>query len=163
MRGMKSLSIAALIAAAIAGPAVAAGYGGPGSHGGSGGRGGYGWNGPHHYGFAPGWTNGRWVHGFNGARYGWWWTVGALSYLYAQPVYPYPSYLPYDSGYGGYYGADDEGSGYASSGYGELIQNNDPPSPYRYYCADPKGYYPQVPDCDDWQQIYLGSSANNEE
>ena len=60
MRGLRSLTVAAMIAAAIVGPAAAANHG---SHGG---------NGSHHSGLASGWNNGSWVHGFNGARYGWW-------------------------------------------------------------------------------------------
>ncbi|WP_148415788.1 hypothetical protein [Noviherbaspirillum massiliense] len=84
----------------------------------------------------PFWRGGRWVHGRHGAHEGWWWVVGPTWYWYPAPVYPYPDpYLPPPAA---------------------LIT---PPEPaaqpqYWYYCVNPPGYYPYVPQCNgNWERV----------
>jgi len=36
------------------------------------------------------WRSGRWFHGPHYDRFGWWWVVGGVWYLYPAPIYPYP-------------------------------------------------------------------------
>ncbi|PWC34992.1 hypothetical protein TSO221_30725 [Azospirillum sp. TSO22-1] len=68
------------------------------------------------------WRDGRWYHGPHDGRRGWWWIVGGVWYYYPQPVYPYPDpYLP--------------------------PMAPPPPGPSYYYCPNPPGYYPYVPEC----------------
>jgi hypothetical protein len=70
------------------------------------------------------WRSGAWHHGSHAGRSGWWWVVGGVWYFYPAPVYPYPDpYAPPAAA---------------------------PPSPAPttyYYCDDPAGYYPYVPEC----------------
>jgi len=129
-------------ATAVAAPAAeAAGYGyGPG----------WGRPGAHFsFGVGPAWRGGRWVHGWHGPRYGWWYTVGNSWYLYPRPVYPYPAYLPPPVA-----SADDRyvtGRDYAPT-YQSAPDRNPQRPQYWYFCENPEGYYPYVHDCDDWQQ-----------
>lgn len=79
------------------------------------------------------WRSGRWYNGRHDGRLGWWWIVGSLWYFYPVRVEPYPD--PYQPPI--------------------LVA---PPSPtppqYWYYCADPAGYYPYVPQCRGyWQRV----------
>lgn len=108
------------------------GYGRPGAH--------------FSFGAGPSWRGGRWVHGWHGARHGWWWTVGNSWYLYPRPVYPYPVY-------GAGFAGDD---GYTRRSYAptyEQVPDRNPQRPaYWYFCQNPEGYYPYIQDCDDWQQ-----------
>lgn len=75
------------------------------------------------------WRSGHWFHGKGGARFGWWWIVGPYWYFYPAPVYPYPDpFVPPIAG--------------------ALTPG------YWYYCADPPGYYPYVPQCwVEWQAV----------
>lgn len=74
------------------------------------------------------WRAGAWHHGFHDGRSGWWWVVGGVWYFYPAPVYPYPD--PY--GPPGVVGV----------------------GPSWYYCANPQGYYPYVPQClVPWQAV----------
>lgn len=78
------------------------------------------------------WRAGRWYHGRRGGRLGWWWIVGGTWYFYPAPVYPYPDpYLP------------------------PTVAPPPPAAPqYWYYCANPSGYYPYVPQCAvPWQAV----------
>jgi hypothetical protein len=70
------------------------------------------------------WRGGRWFHGDHGGRPGWWWVVGPTWYYYPAPVYPYPDpYVP-------------------------PVVTAPPPAPATwYYCDNPPGYYPYVPQC----------------
>jgi hypothetical protein len=72
------------------------------------------------------WRGGHWNHGPHLGRFGWWWIVGGAWYYYPAPVYPYPD--PYRPPVA-------------------VV----PPAPaapaYWYYCRNPAGYYPYVPDC----------------
>src|SRR3569832_2306900 len=82
------------------------------------------------------WHGGHWYHGQHAGRVGWWWIVSGIWYLYPSPVYPYPS--PYQP---------------------PLADAPAPPEAaatpqYWYYCADPQGYYPYVPQCRvNWQRV----------
>jgi hypothetical protein len=78
------------------------------------------------------WRAGRWYHGRHGGRDGWWWVVGPTWYFYPAPIYPYPDpYLP-------------------------PTVPPPPPNaaPQYWYCANPPGYYPYVPQCaTPWQPV----------
>jgi hypothetical protein len=169
---MKAVSRLLLGAVMLAGtavtaamPAQAQGF----SYGFGFGSGGYGPGPGVHFsvGVGPAWTTGRWVHGWHGPRYGWWWTVGNDWYYYPRPVYPYPTYLPppyysygpgyglgyapgYGPGYGPEYGAPTRRP-YFDPNAGGPDRNPQPPQ-YWYFCRNPEGYYPYIQDCDDWQQ-----------
>ncbi len=71
------------------------------------------------------WRGGNWWHGRWGGRDGWWWTVGGIRYWYPAPIYPYPDpYAP------------------------PAAISAPPPRPTTYYyCDNPQGYYPYVPQC----------------
>jgi hypothetical protein len=101
------------------------------------------------FGIGPSWRQGRWVHGWHGPRYGWWWTVGSSWYLYPRPIYPYPAYAPPPvvDDYYDYPPPQDYAEGYA----GGADPNPQRPQ-YWYFCQNPEGYYPYVQDCDNWQQ-----------
>jgi len=77
------------------------------------------------------WNRGHWQRGRHDGRFGWWWVVGPSWYFYPAPVYPVPDpYRPpvVDSPAG-------------------------PPGPVWYYCNNPAGYYPYVPECRHWQLV----------
>jgi len=127
---------AAITPAAEAAPYYGHGRGGPGAH--------------FSFGAGPAWTGGRWVHGWHGPRYGWWWSVGNSWTLYPRPVYPYPAYGPPVIA-GDDYGYAPSGRGYAQ-GYARGPDGNPQRPEYWYFCQNPEGYYPYVQDCADWQQ-----------
>lgn len=90
-----------------------------------------------YYGRVPGnWHQGHWYHGPHNGRSGWWWIVGPSWYFYLSPVYPYPDpWLP-------------------PSLYGVAPPPPGVPGRYWYYCADPPGYYPYVPQCNfGWRAV----------
>ncbi len=125
-----SLGVAALFAAASVQPGLAQEHRG-GEHWD---RGGHGWGHPgsgHFSGGVGAWHGGGWNHGWHNGRFGWWWVVPGWAdwYYYSAPVYPAPDpYLP---------------PGIAAG-----------PTPYWYYCANPQGYYPYVPQCfGPWQPV----------
>jgi hypothetical protein len=165
MQGLAKFRLAATFMIAvtlIAGSASAAGWGG--RHGGAGwGRANV-WHGP---------QLGRW--GSAGSA---WYLYARPSYPYfpyaqpSYPSYPYSPYLP-SGGYGAplvpsdtdttYYPAQGY-SGYGLSdgnfgGSSEPVESNDaaeptgPQSYTRYYCASAQGYYPDVLECDRWQDV----------
>lgn len=69
------------------------------------------------------WRGGRWEHGRHEGREGWWWIVNGGWYWYPAPAYPYPDpYLP------------------------PVAAPPLPPTVY-YWCDNPRGYYPYVPQC----------------
>lgn len=77
------------------------------------------------------WRGGRWVHGHHDHRFGWWWVVGGLWYLYPRVIYPYPNpYIPSVMAIP------------PAQPQGEAL-----PVQYWYYCEAAKGYYPYVPTC----------------
>jgi hypothetical protein len=82
------------------------------------------------------WRGGRWVNGFHEGRNGWWWVIDGGWYYYPSPVYPYPDpYTPPTV----------------------IVQQAAPVSttpPNVYYCTNPAGYYPYVPQCTVlWQRV----------
>lgn len=94
-----------------------------------------GWH-PHYLGIDA-WHRGRWVHGYYGDRWGWWWVVAGAWYLYDAPVYPYPV-TP------------------------ALIEPPpvvvaplpQPPAQQWYFCPSFNQYYPYVPQCPEgWQVV----------
>jgi hypothetical protein len=91
------------------------------------------------------WREGRWFNGFHEGRNGWWWIVGGLWYFYPAPVYPFPNpYTPPD--------VVVETIPVAPMGA--------PPSSYVYYCVNPAGYYPYVPQCyGSWQRVVSNAVA----
>jgi hypothetical protein len=85
------------------------------------------------------WRDGRWAHERHDGRLGWWWVVGGTWYFYPWPVYPYPS--PW----------------YPPPIEITAPQTHDPlppPTPYWYYCAASKSYYPYARTCPGgWKQV----------
>ena len=88
----------------------------------------------HDHGFDH-WRSGRWFNGFHDGRNGWWWIVDGIWYFYPAPVYPYPDpYTPPTV----------------------VVETTPIPAGAQvyYYCANPAGYYPQVPQCPvAWQRV----------
>lgn len=80
------------------------------------------------------WRGGAWFHGNHDGRFGWWWQVGPSWYFYPAPVYPYPDpYVP------------------------PAMAGPAPAARYWYYCPNPQGYYPYVPQCfTPWQPVPAG-------
>lgn len=83
------------------------------------------------------WRGGRWVNAWHDGRVGWWWVVGPRWYYYPTPVYPYPDpYLP-------------PGVAVVPAPAGQVW----------YYCGNPPGYYPYVPQCAmPWQLVQPGAA-----
>ncbi len=81
------------------------------------------------------WRGGEWHHGEHDGRFGWWWHVGPSWYFYNQPVYPYPDpYAP-----------------------PVVVAPTPPNQQYWYYCRNPAGYYPYVPQCHgNWEAVPAG-------
>jgi hypothetical protein len=84
------------------------------------------------------WEGGQWQHGWHDDRLAWWWVAGGVWYFYAQPTYPYPTYVP-----------------------PAVIVQQPPPIPtglppaqFWYYCDNPAGYFPYVAACNGpWRQV----------
>jgi hypothetical protein len=148
----------ALAVAPVASTALAAprGHGG-GGHGGahwarpSGGHGGGG-----HGGKYWGGHDGRWHHGWHNGRFGRWWVVGdswlwypfaALGYALTLPfTYPYTYSYPAYSYPEPYYPLA------GAQAAPELPLQ--PQESVWYYCANPAGYYPYVPECrSGWRAV----------
>lgn len=123
----------AVLAACVVIPALAVTAQAQHPHGGGHG----GWHGDihtfHDHDFAR-WQGGRWFHGPHGGRAGWWWIVGGSWYFYPAPIYPYPDpYIP---------------------PVATLQPPPGAPGPVWYYCPNPPGYYPYVPQCPvPWQAV----------
>ena len=84
------------------------------------------------------WRGGRWHQGRHLGRFGWWWIVGGIWYIYPAPVYPYPD--PYQP---------------------PLVLAAPAPSTgqFWYYCTNPPGYYPYVSQCGtNWQRVPASSA-----
>jgi hypothetical protein len=86
------------------------------------------------------WRHGHWYHGWRGGRYAWWWYGGGIWYPYAAPIYPYPNpYLP---------------PTVVVQQVAPQPQPLQPQSQSWYYCPNPQGYYPYVPQCNvPWQSV----------
>jgi hypothetical protein len=91
------------------------------------------------------WVHGNWRHRWWHGRWSWFWLTGGGAYFYPAPVYPYPGYVSetvVDEG-----PDTDEGPAYNSGPQGGGNGT-------WYYCANPKGYYPYIPQCSsDWQPV----------
>jgi hypothetical protein len=106
------------------------------------------------------WHSGAWHHEFHDGRYGWWYAVDGIWYFYAEPVYPYPTYIPdvvYIPEEDEAPPPDDIDAPYepapASSQYGQP-QYGQPPAYYYYFCQDTQAYYPYVTSCaSPWQPV----------
>jgi hypothetical protein len=85
------------------------------------------------------WRGGRWYNGFHDGHGGWWWVVDGLWYYYPAPVYPYPDpYTPPNV----------------------IVQAAPSTQAAYYYCANPPGYYPSVPQCAvAWQRVITAPAA----
>src|SRR5437899_5171823 len=85
------------------------------------------------------WRHGYWYHGWRNGRYAWWWYGGGTWYPYAKPIYPYPNpYIPPS----------------IIVQQPPPVQSVPPPSQAWYYCPNPQGYYPYVPQCAyPWQAV----------
>jgi hypothetical protein len=134
-----------VIASAMSLPLVsqAQAHHGGGSRGaphGGGHRGGYYGRDFHSFGHrdAEVWRGGGWRHDWHDGRFGWWWFVGGYWYLYPEPIYPYPTYVPPA----------------VVVQQAPPVPTGLPPSQFWYYCADPQGYYPYVASCNGaWQPV----------
>jgi len=82
------------------------------------------------------WHHGYWLQRFHDGRNGWWWVVDGQWYFYPAPVYPYPD--PYTP---------------------PMIVAQPAAGPQYWYCANPPGYYPYVPQCAvQWQSVPAGAA-----
>jgi hypothetical protein len=90
------------------------------------------WRGDHPRGYDwDHWRRGGWINGWHEGRFGWWWVIDGAWFSYPTPVYPYPE-PPV------------------------VVVNPAPQVPpgYYYYCPNPPGYYPTVPQClTGWQLV----------
>ena len=79
------------------------------------------------------WRAGRWRHGRHDGRVGWWWIVGGVWYFYPSRMESYPDpYQPPTA----------------------VVAAPSTATQYWYYCANPAGYYPYVPQCAvAWQAV----------
>ena len=85
------------------------------------------------------WRHGHWYHGHHLGRAGWWWIVGGIWYFYPAPVYPYPD--PYQP----------PGPPVIVA---PPVQAPPQEQQYWYYCRNPEGYYPYVPQCrSGWEAV----------
>lgn len=74
------------------------------------------------------WVGGAWRHEWHNGVFGWWWFVGDDWFFYAEPIYPYPTYIAPILGV-------------------QEAPPAPPPQPVWYYCTNPEGYYPYVTAC----------------
>jgi hypothetical protein len=97
------------------------------------------------------WRAGVWFHGFHDGRDGWWWRTGGLWYYYPAPIYPYPDpYTPPTVVVEQQAPAVVVAPGVAPTA----------PPTYVYYCGNPAGYYPYVPECPGgWQKVASTGAA----
>lgn len=88
------------------------------------------------------WRAGHWYHGRHAGRNAWWWISGAVWYPYTQPIYPYPD--PYQP----------PAIVIVQPVTAAALTNQPQLAQYWYYCANPSGYYPYIPECQtDWQKV----------
>jgi len=87
------------------------------------------------------WRHGYWWRGNRGGHYGWWWYAGGYWYPYPKPIYPYPNpYIP--------------PTVIIQPVPAPQPQQPPPPTQVWYYCPNPQGYYPYVPQCNvPWQSV----------
>jgi hypothetical protein len=106
------------------------------------------------------WHRGAWHHEFHAGRYGWWYAVDGIWYFYAEPIYPYPTYIPEVV----YIPEEEEVPPpvYADAAPPEPMppepeppaQYGQQPIYYYYFCPDAQTYYPYVTSCvSPWQPV----------
>ena len=84
------------------------------------------------------WEGGHWVHDWHDGRFAWWWSVVPFWYLYPEPIYPYPTYVPPA----------------IVVQQAPPVPTGLPPAQFWYYCDKPSGYYPYVASCNDaWREV----------
>ena len=95
------------------------------------------------------WRAGHWVNAWHGGRRAYWWVVGGVWYAYPVPVYPYPDPLIPSVM------IEQNPSANASAGSPPVEQPVQTQAPqFWYYCQNPTGYYPYVPECQGgWQKV----------
>jgi len=107
------------------------------------------------------WHRGAWHHEFHSGRYGWWYAVDGIWYFYAEPIYPYPTYIP-DVVYLPEEEDEVPPPVYADAAPPEPVppepappaQYGQQPIYYYYFCPDAQTYYPYVTSCaSPWQPV----------
>lgn len=84
------------------------------------------------------WERGHWIHDWHDGRFAWWWSVDGFWYIYPEPVYPFPLYVPPA----------------IVVQQAPPVPSGLPPAQSWYYCDDPKGYYPYVASCNGpWRGV----------
>ncbi|MDR3423638.1 MAG: hypothetical protein P4M13_00970 [Alphaproteobacteria bacterium] len=84
------------------------------------------------------WRAGRWINGYHEGRAGWWWVTGGFWYYYPAPIYPYPD--PFTPP-------------------GVVVAAVPGATASYFYCANPAGYYPYVPQCAvQWQHVVTATA-----
>jgi hypothetical protein len=94
------------------------------------------------------WRRGSWFYGRHSHRLGWWWIVNGLWYWYPSPVYPYPNpYVPPVV--------------IQTPPAPPVVVQPQPQASVWYYCDQPAGYYPYVPECPGgWRTVPATPPAN---
>ncbi len=109
------------------------------------------------------WRGGYWNNTCFAGRCGWWWLAGGIWYFYTQPIYPYPLIVP-EITYVDPYAYEDDAPPPPPVYYAPPPAYYAPPPPppvplapgpkFRYYCTNPPGYYPEVPNCNvQYQEV----------
>jgi hypothetical protein len=92
------------------------------------------------------WRAGNWYNGYHAGHNGWWWIVDGNWTYYPSPSYPFP----------------DPAAAVPTDAAPVVVET---PAPVaapaadaqavnHYYCPDPVGYYPSVPQCNaEWQKV----------
>lgn len=84
------------------------------------------------------WSGGHWEHGWHDGRFAWWWALDGFWYIYPEPFYPYPIYVPPAT----------------VIEVPPAAPVGPPPAQVWFYCDNPKGYYPYIPSCNGpWREV----------
>ena len=98
------------------------------------------------------WRGGGWRHEWYQGRLGWWWTVGGMWYFFDAPIYPYPEVVP-EVVFEAQVDVEQPVEQPAEEPQPPL-RIKPQPQQYRYWCDNPRGYYPEVPSCPSgWRQV----------
>ena len=91
------------------------------------------------------WHHGGWHNDWHDGHFGWWWVIGDFWYPYARPVYPYPTQ---------YYPSTVVVEQAPALPPSPPVVQAQPQASVWYYCDNPSGYYPYVPECrNGWRTI----------